>query len=403
MSPKRYFARLFSPRPSLPTLTTPPSRPAKDPFIQIVVGRPASESSSDAPRSWYLKRSLLSQHTIFFATACRGPWKEGQENRIVLPKDDALVFADFVDFMRSNIYSLNVMRREYDSVHSHAAAWVLGDKLGCLPYCNAALRKLHTHLTSHSLNPFTTLSTSPIRPTDIEYICVSTPPFPEFITPSTTTTVTPLPLLPLKTSSSFPAKPRSSSSTALRRLFFDAAASHWTRGDILLVSSPDTMDICTSPATVVAELTWKDIWAAHEDFRTVMLGSLAWPDASRNLCLRSVDEYLPRPLPTPNSPSTVAAIDSDADDSGGEWDAGTKKGEDGGGGEEGARGKRRGRTLKKKMVSLPLRTPERKRVKREQENILPAKPKEDILLDEPKEGAGGIGGRHDAEGQTSEG
>ncbi|KAF2473356.1 uncharacterized protein BDR25DRAFT_167467, partial [Lindgomyces ingoldianus] len=209
-------------------------------------------------RTWFLKRSLLCQHSNFFRAACYGQWEEGNENRIILADEDPRVFADFVDFMQSNIYSLNTLIEGFNMVPSHAKAWVLGDKLGALSFRTAALHKLHQYFIPYSLDPYISAFSSPIRPIDIAYICTHTAPlYSPFNHPS---------------------------SSALRSLFFDAVSSHWARIDILNID--EAMDICGE------ELSWRDVYTAYGDFKDHLVDSLKVPDAWRNVCLRDVEVYL---------------------------------------------------------------------------------------------------------------
>ncbi|PVH94812.1 hypothetical protein DM02DRAFT_618340 [Periconia macrospinosa] len=61
---------------------------------------------------------------------------------LTLPKVLPSTFQNLVDYMHSNIYSLNTHRSDYHPLQSHMRAYLLGVRIGATSFANAALRSL---------------------------------------------------------------------------------------------------------------------------------------------------------------------------------------------------------------------------------------------------------------------
>lgn len=224
-----------------------------NPMVDIIVGPSPDERVSPlfstTQRTFYIPKSLLSEQSSFFRVACKGPWKEGRENRITLPEDDPRIFASFVDFMRSNIYSVNTQAVGFQFVLFNAMAWVLGDKLGAFAFRDAALRKLHCSFYCNARIQGSHANISPISATDIDYVCTHTLPH-----------------------------------SNLRALFFDAVAAHWTQVDVVNIAH--TMDVDDD------EVSWPYVYNTYDDFRRALEVSARYIDIVRSVLLADVQEYL---------------------------------------------------------------------------------------------------------------
>jgi hypothetical protein len=115
-----------------------------------------------------LPKALISHYSPFLKAACSRDFKEGQENRINLPEDDAAVFALFVEWMYYDDYTTippaftppDVARK----TNVNAECWVLGDKLLCTEFKKFAMNRLYSEHTGVIVNRAVTIA-------DVRYAC----------------------------------------------------------------------------------------------------------------------------------------------------------------------------------------------------------------------------------------
>lgn len=144
----------------------------------------------------------------------------------------------------------------YAPIHQHTLAWLLGEALGAPSFQAAALRALHAIFEPWARKGKCNAARSPIRAADVEFACK-----------------------------------HSELGSALRMLFFDAAASHWTRFEAANVGSPYNMDIDGEEGEQRV-VRWPDVCNEHADFRAVIAISLMYGEGRRGACLRGVEKYV---------------------------------------------------------------------------------------------------------------
>ncbi|KAH7077662.1 hypothetical protein BKA63DRAFT_592855 [Paraphoma chrysanthemicola] len=147
-------------------------------------------------RTWYLSKALLARHSTYFATLCLKPTC----NAIALDNSvDSTAFANFVDYIHSSIYTLNPQVADFHAIHANCTGYLLGQYLGAATYRDAALCALYALFKPRSsINSHAQLSS--IRASHVEFVYQHT-----------------------------------QVGDALRRLFVDAVASHWSSADAVNV------------------------------------------------------------------------------------------------------------------------------------------------------------------------
>ncbi|KAF1836967.1 hypothetical protein BDW02DRAFT_481469, partial [Decorospora gaudefroyi] len=223
----------------------------------IVVGAP-----EEGQRTWELPKALLSKHSAFFAAMVK---HDSDNEKLEIPTIAPRDFQNFVYFMHSSIYSLNDQVEEYRNIRAHTAACVIGIRLEAKTYFNCALRKLYLIFHTLAKAQFSNARLSPIRASDIEYVCEQTATAPK----------------------------DSITALKLKQFFFDALAAHWTQSDALFVGYLDSPNGTSNRNDAPFDTTtWSHVYNTYPDFRTYMANSAAARDASRVAFLRPENEYL---------------------------------------------------------------------------------------------------------------
>ncbi|KAH9871663.1 hypothetical protein J1614_005918 [Plenodomus biglobosus] len=264
---------------SLESATDSPPVPGT---IKVIVG-----ADTTSQRIWYLPELLLKRHSQLVASLL-----ESKPDKIItLGELDPRDFANFVDYMRSSIYSVNTQVPEYSAVRTHAKSCLLGAALGAQDYCNAALQKLYTLFLPCATDKWSSASKSCIRASDVAFICASTPAFspPYYLIPA-----------------------EGDSLTGLRQIFFDAIASHWTQRDIVQIGVQDK-----NPDTA----KWEDVYHQNIDFRAALAKTLqTWDGPLRSAIFKSMDTYTrfslkhsPPSTSRPDEHPGVAKVEDDED------------------------------------------------------------------------------------------
>jgi hypothetical protein len=158
---------------------------------------------------------------------------------VTLTDLDPRAFANFVDYIRSSIYSLNEQIPGFRAIPHNTLAYLLGAQLGAREYAVAAMRQLYMIFEPLARLPTSNARKSSIRATDVEFVWRNT-----------------------------------QDGDGLRWLFGDAVASHWTAREVY-----DIEDM----------MGWKDLEAG---FREVLRASLSVLAVRRGELLRPVKEYL---------------------------------------------------------------------------------------------------------------
>ncbi|PSN71894.1 hypothetical protein BS50DRAFT_569490 [Corynespora cassiicola Philippines] len=230
----------------------PLPNPAHDKLI-VTVGHGITQ------RTWFLQRALLVQNSDFFRSYLTSPATQPKAD-ISLPNHDPGTFADLVSFMHSNIYSPNTVPAGYEEVRAHTRAYIMGRNLGVKRFWTTAMRSLHVLFEAASLMYGSNAGTSPINAADVAFACDET-----------------------------------ASTDSLRRLFFDAVASHWTSLEIFNIGQA-----IMRPNGIIDAgegERWLEIYNEYVDFRMVLAASAHLRFEARKRCLKNVDQYLlERPL-----------------------------------------------------------------------------------------------------------
>jgi hypothetical protein len=254
-----------APKGATDARASPPPTPLKATAasftIEVIVG---TQGTHTYTRTWHLSRALLAKHS---STVRNLP---EDEKSIVLASTPPQIFQNYLDYARSSIYSLNRLI-PVSPLRQHTSAWLLGSTLGSPDFCVAALRALHGIFEPCARSRHSTAARSPIKAEDVEYVCRE-----------------------------------SVVGSALRVMYFDAVAAHWTRFEAENVEREVDEDVDMDRSALEDEgggrdgeeqaknITWADICAKYADFRTRILLSLMFSDGRRDLLLRSAEEYVLR-------------------------------------------------------------------------------------------------------------
>jgi hypothetical protein len=241
-------AGIPSPRSLSPL--TPPSG-----TLKVVIG-----SDPITQRAWLLPKALLAKHSTYFAKICA----ISETNEHNLEDVDPRAFANFVDYIRSSIYSLNANTPAFRYVRANAKAALLSIKLGARDYADAAIRQLYMLFEPLARLRTSNKSKSVIRASDIEFICRQT----------------------------FASEEEEKAAERVRQLFFDATASHW--GQFESVKIFQTRDLDGD------RVAWNEVNSKYPHFAHTMKQSILVMDKGRAALLRPVKEYLiPPPAVAP--------------------------------------------------------------------------------------------------------
>jgi hypothetical protein len=162
------------------------------------------------------------------------------------------------------MYELHVRHTLTSYTNIKTDACLLGVLLKSKQYSDAALIQLHNTFEPVASYRRSRAKLSLIRASDIEYVCVQT-------SDDRTTAAT-----------------KSYSAAALRLLFFDALAAHWTSREILSIGAP----ALETPGDTT---TWTHVYQEYHDFRVWIVSSAHTPDSERWAYLRPQAEYLDPP------------------------------------------------------------------------------------------------------------
>jgi hypothetical protein len=225
---------------------TPLQYPSPTGTFKIIVG-----ADPVTQRTWYLPKALLMRHSTYFAELCTNPFRINA----ILDDVDVRAFANFVDYMRSSIYTLNEQILGFRRIHEGIKACLLGQKLGARAYSNAAISSLHMGFEPLANPKTSNMRLSVIRASDVDFVCHNTD--------------------------------TNDIGRGLRQLFFDAVASHW--------SNCEVNKLVGAHSEYMGE--WANLCVQHDDFRITLLASCRTSDALRKTLLKPVNHYLSKEKP----------------------------------------------------------------------------------------------------------
>jgi hypothetical protein len=200
--------------------------------IKLTIG------STPTQRVWHLPKALLARHSTTLAHLCADP-------EITLSDVDVHAFANFVDYMHSNIYTLNPHVASFHPIRSHIYAAILGEDLGAREYADAAVRKLYM-----TLEPAARL----MKGRGMRK-CIVTPEIVAFVCGM-----------------------NGDVGASLKKIVCDAVAASWKVNDVSMLTS-GRID------------GWNTVFEQHAVFRETMRKSLATPDRERSKLLKPVEKY----------------------------------------------------------------------------------------------------------------
>jgi hypothetical protein len=158
---------------------------------------------------------------------------------------DPHAFANFVDYMRSSIYTLNTQVHDFHRVRAGAEASILGERLGALEYADAAIRALHMAFEAVSKLRTRGMRKCVIRAEDVQFVC----------------------------------EQDGAVGKGLKKMFCDATASMWRQNEVYMLKLGQVEG-------------WKDVYEKCDMFRETMIKSLGTRDRERGALLRPVKKYL---------------------------------------------------------------------------------------------------------------
>lgn len=89
---------------------------------------------------WTIPKAMLSLHSEFFRKACYGPFKEGRENKMMLPECEPSIFQIFVQWL----YFATLPEVECsDGARDIWLCWTLGDRLIASAFKDRAMRAIY--------------------------------------------------------------------------------------------------------------------------------------------------------------------------------------------------------------------------------------------------------------------
>jgi hypothetical protein len=176
---------------------------------------------------------------------------------------DPHAFANFVDYMYSSIYSPNTRVPGFRYLRAGRDAAALGSRMGCSEYEDAGVRQVWV-LVEGMGKLGSGRSRSLVRASDIEWVCRNT----------------------ACRARAYGAKKKGDENDGLdtvRRLFFDAVASHWTQREV--AGMADELD--NAGDTV----SWGHVYDKYYDFGERIRKSMGVVNSMRGGLLRPVEEY----------------------------------------------------------------------------------------------------------------
>ncbi|KAF2006866.1 hypothetical protein P154DRAFT_529274 [Amniculicola lignicola CBS 123094] len=132
---------------------------ARTPNLTITICDAASEASaqgkpSTETRNFTIPKSLLSGRSTYLHNAIISQHQTSTSGTIIPIFDTRpAMFQNFIDYLHSNIYSLNRQAVSFHPLLSHISAYILGEKLGAQQWKNAALRQLWSILNHLRTRP----------------------------------------------------------------------------------------------------------------------------------------------------------------------------------------------------------------------------------------------------------
>jgi hypothetical protein len=208
--------------------------------IKLIIG-----SSPPTQRVWYLPRSLLARCSTHLADLCSNPFR----SEISLPQIDPHAFANFVDYTRSSIYTLNTQVRSFHRVRAGAEACILGEILGATEYADAAVRALHGAFEAVTQMRRRSMRICVVRPEDVGFVCGLDDGVGD----------------------------------GLKKLVCEATAGMWGHEEVYTLKNGQVE-------------AWKDVFDKCAMFKEVMVLSLGTRDRDRATLLRPVDKYLSKAI-----------------------------------------------------------------------------------------------------------
>ncbi|KAH8721573.1 hypothetical protein GQ44DRAFT_729750 [Phaeosphaeriaceae sp. PMI808] len=148
----------------------------RGPIIQICIGPEICQCQStklatcECINTWFLPKALISHFSPFLQAACTRNFKEREENRIELPKDDPTTFALYVEWLYHGDYTDPGPNGDPNDPNIHAKCWIMGDKFLDVELKNKAMSYLYPQYASWVFN------SKSVQPSELQYILNNTGP-----------------------------------------------------------------------------------------------------------------------------------------------------------------------------------------------------------------------------------
>ncbi|KAI8937249.1 hypothetical protein NX059_006458 [Plenodomus lindquistii] len=250
---------------SISITVAPPTYPNSPPLlIKLIVGPDPSTQ-----RPFYLPRALLIQHSTLLASIL-----DGKSDKIItLTQHSSQAFQNYADYLHSSIYSVNKHVSSYHFLRTHVQSCLLGSFLGSQDYSVAALHHLHALFLPGANDTKSCADKSCIRASDVAFICTRTAGFPL------------PPFAEEHQGQQQQLRPQDVDClAALRHLFFDAVASHWSQRDVVQMGAGD-QNADTEK--------WQDVYHQYADFRArIKATGMGWDGVARSGLLGDVGVYI---------------------------------------------------------------------------------------------------------------
>lgn len=258
--------------------------------ITITVG-------TETQRTWTLPKELLAQRSYLFAQLFTEETTISDKH---LANITPYTFADFVDYLRSGIYTANSKVADYNAVRANVDACILGAQLGADDYRKAALRTLHKLFKPLAQSTTSNATRSMLRAADMEYVCMRASTANLAFAPCVTDTAAMM--------------------RGLRMLCYDGLAAHWTQRNVVFfsgyMSAPKPRYLQLSEGSLAQRQrktpTWGSLFTRFPEFRARLVVTKDAVGETRSWLLRDAEFYF---LPAEGVDMDVEANTESSDDS----------------------------------------------------------------------------------------
>ncbi|KAF2712197.1 hypothetical protein K504DRAFT_372275 [Pleomassaria siparia CBS 279.74] len=222
-------------------------------MLEIIVGGCSDDVHTNS-RSFFITRALATKSSSLILSSLHP-----SHTTIYLSSISPMAFQNYINYCHSSIYSIGRPSPPDRPMHENTLSYLLGSVLKDEDYQRCAFVALYNLMEPLARSMHSKAALSNMRASDVDFACCNSP-----------------------------------DGSPLRRLFFDAVASHWTRLEAKVIKDlfNARCNNYNANGAAIRSLAWPDMYRKYVDFRAVIALSALFPDSKRGQLLRHVDEYI---------------------------------------------------------------------------------------------------------------